>query len=128
MFTLKRALFLSGAGIVLATGASAADLGVKKPTAIEYVKTCPTYGAGFFVVPGTTSCIKLIGRVRFERASRSDSTLIVRSTARLWCAARGQTPAHRFTIRNRSCHHDDCRGVGFDENERVRSGCCCWAG
>ena len=47
-------------------GAAAADLGIKKPTAVEYVKTCPTYGAGFFVVPGTTSCLKLIGRVRFE--------------------------------------------------------------
>jgi len=30
------------------------------------VKTCPTYGAGFFVVPGTTSCLKLIGRVRAD--------------------------------------------------------------
>jgi hypothetical protein len=30
------------------------------------VKTCPQYGAGFFVVPGTTSCLKLIGRIRVE--------------------------------------------------------------
>jgi hypothetical protein len=49
-------------------GAFAADLGMKKASVIEYVKTCPTYGVGFFVVPGATSCLKLIGRVRWPRA------------------------------------------------------------
>lgn len=64
---LVKSLFLgSAAGLVAVAGASAADLGVKKPTAVEYVKTCPTYGAGFFVVPGTTSCLKLVGRVRAD--------------------------------------------------------------
>ena len=62
----KSLLLGSAAGLVAVAGASAADLGVKKPTAVEYVKTCPTYGAGFFVVPGTTSCLKLIGRVRAD--------------------------------------------------------------
>ncbi|MCA0407057.1 MAG: porin, partial [Proteobacteria bacterium] len=57
----KSLLLGSAAGLVAVAGASAADLGVKKPTAVEYVKTCPTYGAGFFVVPGTTSCLKLVG-------------------------------------------------------------------
>lgn len=62
----KSLLLGSAAGLVAVAGASAADLGVKKPSAVEYVKTCPTYGAGFFVVPGTTSCLKLIGRVRAD--------------------------------------------------------------
>jgi len=62
----KSLLLGSAAGLVAVAGASAADLGVKKPTAVEYVKTCPTYGAGFFVVPGTTSCLKLVGRVRAD--------------------------------------------------------------
>lgn len=66
MKLVKSLLLGSAAGLVAVAGASAADLGVKKPTAVEYVKTCPTYGAGFFVVPGTTSCLKLIGRVRAE--------------------------------------------------------------
>jgi len=64
---LIKSLFLgSAAGLVAVGAAQAADLGVKKPTAVEYVKTCPTYGAGFFVVPGTTSCLKLIGRIRAD--------------------------------------------------------------
>lgn len=66
MKLVKSLLLGSAAGLVAVAGASAADLGVKKPTAVEYVKTCPQYGAGFFVVPGTTSCLKIIGRVRFE--------------------------------------------------------------
>jgi hypothetical protein len=66
MKLVKSLLLGSAAGLVAVAGASAADLGVKKPTAVEYVKTCPQYGAGFFVVPGTTSCLKLIGRVRAE--------------------------------------------------------------
>ncbi|MCA3603943.1 MAG: porin [Methylobacterium sp.] len=66
MKLVKSLLLGSAAGLVAVAGASAADLGVKKPTAVEYVKTCPQYGAGFFVVPGTTSCLKIIGRVRAE--------------------------------------------------------------
>jgi len=66
MKLVKSLLLGSAAGLVAVAGASAADLGVKKPTAVEYVKTCPQYGAGFFVVPGTTSCLKLIGRIRVE--------------------------------------------------------------
>lgn len=72
MKLVKSLLLGSAAGLVAVAGASAADLGVKKPTAVEYVKTCPTYGAGFFVVPGTTSCLKLIGRVRADYIFNND--------------------------------------------------------
>jgi Porin subfamily len=66
MKLVKSLLLGSAAGLVAVAGASAADLGAKKPTAVEYVKTCPTYGACFFVVPGTTNCLKLVGRVRAD--------------------------------------------------------------
>lgn len=70
---LVKSLFLgSAAGLVAVAGASAADLGVKKPSAVEYVRTCPTYGAGFFVVPGTTSCLKIVGRVRADYIFNND--------------------------------------------------------
>lgn len=79
----KSLLLGSAAGLVAVAGASAADLGVKKPSAVEYVKTCPTYGAGFFVVPGTTSCLKLIGRVRadytFMHSSRANDKNVFRA-------------------------------------------------
>jgi hypothetical protein len=43
----------------------AADLPVKaKP--VEYVKVCSVYGAGFYYIPGTDTCIKVGGFVRAE--------------------------------------------------------------
>lgn len=48
------------------------------------MKTCPQYGAGFFVVPGTTSCLKIIGRVRADyialnALTRSDDSNVFRA-------------------------------------------------
>lgn len=52
-------------GLIGATGVQAADLPVKaKP--IEYLKVCSLYGAGFFYMPGTDSCIKIGGYVRIS--------------------------------------------------------------
>lgn len=76
MKLVKSLLLGSAAGLVAVAGASAADLGVKKPSAVEYVKTCPTYGAGFFVVPGTTSCLKIVGRVRVDYLFNNDARQI----------------------------------------------------
>ena len=50
----------------MVSGAQAADLGVKKPSPVEYVKVCNTYGAGFFYIPGSNTCLKIGGRVRAE--------------------------------------------------------------
>src|ERR1700688_2627717 len=63
----KSLLLGSAAGIAAITGAQAADLPVKaKP--VEYVKVCSLYGAGFFYIPGTDTCIKIggAGRVQAE--------------------------------------------------------------
>jgi len=37
-----------------------------RPKPIEYVKVCSIYGAGFFYIPGTDTCIKIGGWVRAE--------------------------------------------------------------
>ena len=47
------------------SGAQAADLPVKAK-AVEYVRICSLYGAGFFYIPGTDTCIKLGGYVRID--------------------------------------------------------------
>ena len=52
------ALFASGK-------AQAADLPVKAK-AVEYVRICSLYGAGFFYIPGTDTCIKLGGYLRAD--------------------------------------------------------------
>jgi Porin subfamily len=55
----------SAAGLLVAAGAQAADLPVKAK-AVEYVKVCSLYGAGFFYIPGTDTCIKLGGYMRAD--------------------------------------------------------------
>ena len=45
--------------------AQAADLPVKAQP-IEYVKVCSLYGAGFFYIPGTDTCLKIGGYLRSD--------------------------------------------------------------
>lgn len=67
MKMVKSLLLGSAAGILAVAGAQAADLPVKaKP--VEYVKVCSLYGAGFYYIPGTDTCLKLGGFVRAEAA------------------------------------------------------------
>jgi hypothetical protein len=60
MKTLKRGLLLSAAGLAIVANAKAADLPVKAAP-VEYVKVCSLYGAGFFYIPGTDTCLKIGG-------------------------------------------------------------------
>ncbi len=65
MKMVKSLLLGSAAGLVAMAGAQAADLPVKaKP--VQYVKICSLYGAGFYYIPGTDTCIKIGGFVRAE--------------------------------------------------------------
>ena len=65
MKMVKSLLLGTAAGLVAIAGAQAADLPVKaKP--VQYVKICSLYGAGFYYIPGTDTCIKIGGFVRAE--------------------------------------------------------------
>ncbi len=66
MTALKSFLVAAASSVLLASGTQAADLGVKKPSPIGYVKICNAYGDGFFFLPGTETCVKVSGRVRAE--------------------------------------------------------------
>ncbi|TAK48031.1 MAG: porin, partial [Xanthobacteraceae bacterium] len=55
----------SAAGLVAIAGAQAADLPVKAK-AVEYVKVCSLYGAGFYYIPGTDTCVKIGDYIRSE--------------------------------------------------------------
>ena len=55
----------SAAALFAMGGAQAADLPVKAK-AVEYVRICSLYGAGFFYIPGTDTCIKLGGYLRAD--------------------------------------------------------------
>ena len=65
MKMVKSLLLASVAGFAASAGAQAADLPVKaKP--VEYVKVCSLYGAGFFYLPGTETCLKIGGYAFLE--------------------------------------------------------------
>ncbi|WP_048647773.1 porin [Nitratireductor soli] len=64
---LKSLLIGSAALMAAATGAKAADpIVIPEPEAMEYVRICDVYGAGFFYIPGTETCLKIGGYVRYQ--------------------------------------------------------------
>ena len=65
MKVIKSLVLGSAAGLIAMSGAQAADLPVKAK-AVEYVRICSLYGAGFYYIPGTDTCIKLGGYVRVD--------------------------------------------------------------
>jgi hypothetical protein len=65
MSKIKSLILGSAAGLFAVAGAQAADLPVKAK-AVQYVKICSLYGAGFYYIPGTDTCIKIGGHVRLD--------------------------------------------------------------
>jgi hypothetical protein len=64
---LVKSLLLGGAaGVAAVTGASAADLAISKPAPAEYVRVCSAEGTGFFYIPGTETCLRVGGDIRFR--------------------------------------------------------------
>ncbi|HTF64666.1 MAG TPA: porin, partial [Edaphobacter sp.] len=66
---IKSLLIGSAAALVAVSGARAADaVVVAEPEPVEYVRVCDAYGAGFFYIPGTETCLKISGYVRYDAA------------------------------------------------------------
>jgi hypothetical protein len=63
-----RALVLSSAAALsFSTVAQSADAIVAaEPEPMEYVRVCDAFGTGFFYIPGTETCLKIGGYVRFQ--------------------------------------------------------------
>ena len=61
---IKSLLLGSAAVMIAVSGAQAADAIVIEAEPMEYVKVCDMYGAGFFYIPGTETCININGYVR----------------------------------------------------------------
>ena len=66
MKLVKSLLMGSAAGLAVVSAAQAADLPITKAAPIEYVRVCSAYGAGFFYIPGTDTCLRISGRARME--------------------------------------------------------------
>ena len=72
MKMVKSLILGSAAGLVAMSGAQAADLPVKAK-AVEYVRICSLYGAGFYYIPGTDTCIKLGGYAKLDVLANTNS-------------------------------------------------------
>ncbi|CAJ1391653.1 unnamed protein product [Effrenium voratum] len=46
--------------------AQAADIIIPEPEVVEYVRVCDAAGTGFFYIPGTETCLRIHGYVRYD--------------------------------------------------------------
>ena len=64
---IKSLLIGSAAALAAVSGAKAADAIVAaEPEPLEYVRVCDAFGTGFFYIPGTETCLKFDGYIRFQ--------------------------------------------------------------
>ena len=64
---IKSLLIGSAAALAAVSGAQAADAIVAaEPEPMEYVRVCDAFGTGYFYIPGTETCLKISGYVRFQ--------------------------------------------------------------
>lgn len=69
---ITRSLLLASAAILATGTARAADAIIIEPEPVEYVRVCDAYGAGYFYIPGTETCLRIGGEVDFELGFSSD--------------------------------------------------------
>ena len=64
---IKSLLLGSAAAFAAVSGAQAADAVVyADPEPVEYVRVCDVYGTGYFYIPGTETCLRIGGYVRYQ--------------------------------------------------------------
>ena len=102
---VKSLILGSVAGLVAMSGAHAADLPVKAK-AVEYLRICSLYGARFYYIPGTDTCIKLGGYLRADLVLNSNSDAI---NAASGVAGAGNRYRNYYTARAREDFYIDTR-------------------
>ncbi|WP_269932283.1 porin [Aminobacter sp. HY435] len=95
---IKSLLLGSAAALLAVSGARAADaVVVAEPEPMEYVRICDVYGAGFYYIPGTETCLKIGGLVRYEIGwNDNDNGWNKTALARLKFDARSETEYGTF--------------------------------
>jgi len=86
---IKSLALVAAAAVVSAGAAQAADLNKPAKVAVDYVKVCDAYGAGFFYIPGSDTCLQISGYVRATFVAGSGRNL---STAPATVANPNGTP------------------------------------
>ncbi|WP_439500603.1 porin [Aminobacter ciceronei] len=95
---IKSLLLGSAAALLAVSGARAADaVVVAEPEPMEYVRICDVYGAGFYYIPGTETCLKIGGLVRYQiNWDDGDEGWRKRAAARINFDARSETEYGTF--------------------------------
>ncbi len=114
----------SAAALVVASAAQAADLPSEPtPAAVDYVKVCDAFGAGFFYIPGTETCLDISGRMRFwmvtgpSYAAEDDNSIDFKMDARVDFDTRSATELGTLRTFFRIATDTSGRDL-FDENGR----------
>lgn len=69
MSSFAKNVATSASGLCMLIGATTTAISADLPVApepIDYVKICDAYGARFFYIPGTDTCLRVGGRIRVE--------------------------------------------------------------
>ncbi|MET2827680.1 porin [Mesorhizobium shangrilense] len=99
---IKSLLLGSAAALIAVSGARAADaVVVAEPEPAEYVKICDVYGAGYFYIPGTETCLRIGGYIRYDIGAGDVGSF---DGARTWDARTGKDQGTwsknaRFTLK-----------------------------
>ncbi|SFB58598.1 Porin subfamily protein [Rhizobium sp. NFR07] len=128
---IKSLLLGSAAALAAVSGAQAADAIVAaEPEPMEYVRVCDAFGTGYFYIPGTETCLKVGGRVRFDAQYGSvydadaDGTYTnTRAEIYLDSASDTEWGALKTSIVARfdyDPHNDDANGGAFNDATRTR--------
>jgi hypothetical protein len=99
---IKSLLFGSAAALVAVSGARAADaVVVAEPEPAEYVRICDVYGAGYFYIPGTETCLRVGGYVRVDISGGKAGSFDGRATTDVMdgTARRSYHVQSRFALR-----------------------------
>ncbi|MPZ59521.1 MAG: porin, partial [Rhizobiales bacterium] len=108
-----RLLLGSAASLAMMSVASAADLPMAaKAPAVQYVKICTLYGAGFYYIPGTDTCLKIGGYIRTQVESNSAGGGIAVGSNNSSQGRQTRTDTNDIQYRNRAVVTFDARTQG----------------
>ncbi|CAN7212066.1 porin [Agrobacterium tumefaciens] len=120
---IKSLLIGSAAALAAVSGAQAADAIVAaEPEPLEYVRVCDAFGTGFFYIPGTETCLKFDGYIRFQtdfgrdKSGTSDWNSFTRAQFNIDTRTDTELGALRGYIGLRGeANNDSDRGVNVDQ-------------
>lgn len=115
---IKSLLLGSAAALVAVSGARAADaVVVAEPEPAEYVRICDIYGAGYFYIPGTETCLRISGWVRQQTdTANRDARLTVGARIAGVDLGNGVGNPASITLRDRATYNQRSLARTADDN------------